>query len=133
MFLLWSWVQLQVRLQLRLVLLLWLPALLVRIIARKGVITVEEYELRRRALAACTLVGKVSSPGSGARVAAWVLGPMGMVIALAGLVFAVSRHPGFWAAAVVGAVMVALSLSFAMLARSAGQRRADSLPAEDGR
>jgi len=55
------------------------------------------------------------------------------VIALAGVAFAMSRHPGFWAAAVAGAVMVALLLSFAMLAKSAGHRRADPRPAEVGK
>jgi hypothetical protein len=48
---------------------------------------------------------------------AWILGPLGGLVTVAGVVLAGTVHVGFWGMAGFGGAMLALALSFFMLSR----------------
>lgn len=84
----------------------------------QGVLTREEYEVRRSALVS---LHPVPSRRAAFRTTAWILGPLGSLFALGGAFLAL-RHGSpswsiaFWCMASIGAILIALTISFAALA-----------------
>ena len=50
-------------------------------------------------------------------VAAWVLGPLGLLVTIPGIVLALTSHPGFWGLAGGGAVLLSVALSCYVVSR----------------
>jgi len=82
----------------------------------EGVLSDAEYATRRQQL--IDMKHRKGTPGSGFHIASWMLGPIGLLITAAGSWLALKIHPGFFSIAGVGAVLLSLSLSFAMIASS---------------
>ena len=83
-----------------------------------GKVSDEEYATRRAAVVQL----HVQPAGRSQEIAAWILGPLGALLAAAGTVLALQVHPGFWGMAGAGAVLLVLGFSFWVLARSARTR-----------
>ncbi len=76
-----------------------------------------EYESRRQLLLQFEdRMGKPATRDDKFRIAAWILAPLGLMLAGTGTFLGLRLHPLFWIAGAIGAVLVCLSLSFAYLA-----------------
>ncbi len=80
----------------------------------EGQLSRDEYRARRQAV----LRLHVAPDGKAQFTAAWILGPLGALVAAGGSVLALRVAPGFWGLTAVGLVSAVLGLSFWMLARS---------------
>ena len=76
-----------------------------------GLLSEAEYEARRRMTVSFQMFG-ARAPGYASSVTAFILIPIGAVIAIAGFVCALSVHPGFWGSVAGGALVLALGGSF---------------------
>jgi hypothetical protein len=88
-----------------------------------GKISTEEHATRRAAVVHL----HVRPPGRGLEIAAWIVGPLGALLAGVGPVLALQFHPGFWGLAGAGAALLVLGFSFWVLARSARARAASDV------
>ncbi len=82
---------------------------------QKYALTDEEYLNRRLAL---FTTFPPATTDCGFTVAAWVLGPLGVVFAGTGLALVHYIHPGFWGLVGPGAIMLALAYGFSGIATS---------------
>jgi len=80
-----------------------------------GTLSPDDYAVRRTAVVRLHQV----RPGRGAFITACVLTPIGVLLALVGTPLGITVHAGFWAMAGAGAILLAVSLSFWLIARSA--------------
>jgi len=87
-----------------------------------GALSPAEYETRRRAV----VFLHSDMRGHGQLITAWILGPLGTLLSVAGVVLALSVHSGFWGMAGGGLVLVALAVSFGVLSRTAWPPSAES-------
>lgn len=84
----------------------------------EGLLSSAECASRRK-----VLVDFVSEPDRGRRkqhTAAWIMGPLGALVSIAGIALAITVDPGFWSIAGIGFVLLALAVSFWVLSRSPG-------------
>ena len=77
----------------------------------EGKLTESEYQAQRRMLLAFQHTLE-NVPGEYSLITAWILGPLGIVAALAGSWLAQSVHVGFYGLTAVGAVLLAVATSF---------------------
>jgi len=82
----------------------------------EGVIIGEEYQVRRRHIIELR-EGTEKNKEEGFRVAAWIVGPLGLMLITVGSLLSWLVHMGFVALAGVGTVMLTLGLSFRHLSQ----------------
>ena len=91
----------------------------------EGVLSESEYAIRRQLIIELRH-GKDSLPGEGFHIAAWTLGPLGIVIVGAGIWLALTFHQALVGVVIGGAILLGLSLSFAVIAST--KRRTSENP-----
>ncbi len=84
-----------------------------------GDLSADEHETRRHAVVHLHVKQESESDGRGLNIAAWIMGSLGTLLAAAGTALALRVHPGFWALAGVGCVLLVLGLRFWFLTRFA--------------
>lgn len=95
-----------------------------------GVLSESEYAIRRQMIIELTH-GKDSLPGEGFHTAAWILGPLAAVIIGAGIWLAQTVHRAFYGMVIGGAIVLALSLSFAIVASTKRKMSKDLSSSDD--
>ncbi len=97
---------------------------------KEGVLSEPEYTARRQMIAGL-VERKTSPPGEGYRIAAWLLGPAGLILTAAGVWLGWNVDPEFWAMAGVGMATLALCASFAAIAITKRHQHGDKRPSRD--
>ena len=82
---------------------------------KQGLVTEAEFNVRRQMIVFAQDYAR--PPGQGFVTASWTLGPLGLVIGSVGVFLTMHIHVAFIPIAMVGAVLLGLSLSFAALGR----------------
>jgi len=96
----------------------------------EGVLSESEYAIRRQMIIELQH-GKDSLPGEGFYTAAWTLGPLGVVIIGAGIWLVQAFHRAFVGVVIGGAIVLALSLSFAVVASTKRKTSENSTLSDD--
>jgi len=91
----------------------------------EGVLSESECAFRRQMIIELKH-GKDRLPGEGFRIAAWTLGPLGLVLMCAGSWLAMTFHQAFVGVVIGGAIVLGLSLSFAVIASTKRKMSEDS-------
>ncbi len=93
---------------------------------RDGVLTEAEAACQREGL--MNLTGNTQATLENFRLTAWILGPLGFLFSAAGVILGILMHPGFYGLAGVGAVLLALCISFAGVSRRRAQAIDEAWP-----
>ena len=82
-----------------------------------GTLTAEELRVRRAAIVRFQdFLENTTGRRDSYRTAAWILGPLGVLFTAVGGWLVATKHPAFWTLAGSGAIMLALTISFGVLA-----------------
>lgn len=94
------------------------------------VLSESEHAARRRMIVGL-MEENADRPGEWARIVAWILGPLGVLLTAMGSWLAMDFDPEFWVMAIGGTVILAVCVSFAVIAWTSGQPRSDKPPSRD--
>jgi hypothetical protein len=97
---------------------------------KERVLSELEYAARRRMIVGL-VERRTGPPGEGCRITAWLLGPVGVTLSIAGVWLATTVNPEFWVMAGIGMTTLALSISFAAISLIRRPPRNDNRPPRD--